>query len=267
MASEIGNTELESISEAKEGERENQFFFFSFTLGQRFCPKWRRVETKISTLASEWVFQLEEGKENGFLHWQGWMHLKKRSRCAELKRKLGWTEIHLEPCKNIQAAHDYCLKEDTRKKGPFMFPRTIEVLAEDQLYPWQQNIVDIIDGPADPRKILWYADTAGNGGKTVFAKFLCQEYGAVFVNGKGNDIKNYIAKTPYAEVIIFGFARTTENTVSYEALESLKDGLFFSGKYDTEMVIRNPPHILVFANFIPNLSKLTNDRWSITNLS
>jgi len=65
---------------------------------------------------------------------------------------------------------------------------------------------------------------------------------------------------------IFGYARSKENYISYEALEEIKDGLFFSGKYESGMVCINPPHVVVLCNFAPDESKLSKDRWVIKNI-
>lgn len=58
-----------------------------------------------------------------------------------------------------------------------------------------------------------------------------------------------------------------ENYVSYEAIESVKDGIFFSGKYESGMTIFNQPHIICFANFAPDIGKMSSDRWKIFELS
>lgn len=64
--------------------------------------------------------------------------------------------------------------------------------------------------------------------------------------------------------MLFGIPRTcTAEYVSYSALEELKDGIFFSGKYESSMVMTNNLHIFVFANFEPDRSKLSKDRWEI----
>jgi hypothetical protein len=41
------------------------------------------------------------------------------------------------------------------------------------------------------------------------------------------------------------------NKKVYETLELIKDGLFASSKYESDMHISNSPHVFVFANFEP----------------
>lgn len=59
--------------------------------------------------------QLERG-ETGTVHIQAYVHLKKRSRLAALKKidKLA----HYEPVKKDNGASAYCMKEETRIEGP-----------------------------------------------------------------------------------------------------------------------------------------------------
>lgn len=93
-------------------------------------------------------------------------------------------------------------------------------------------------------------------------------YNAIYVNGKGTDIKAAICemKEP-PDIVIFGYPRSTEDYISYGALEEIKDGIFFSGKYESRMKIFNPPHVYVFANFRPNEDEMSKDRWIIKNIS
>lgn len=90
---------------------------------------------------------------------------------------------------------------------------------------------------------------------------------AIYVQGKASDIKAAIvAMAVKPTIVIFGLPRSMEDYVSYEAIESVKDGIFFSGKYESGMCLFKPPHILIFANFMPDESKLSSDRWRITRL-
>ena len=54
--------------------------------------------------------------------------------------------------------------------------------------------------------------------------------------------------------------------MSYSAIESLKDGLLFSGKYEGGVKLFPPPHVVIFANFLPDMTKLSIDRWDIHTL-
>lgn len=132
---------------------------------------------------------------------------------------------------------------------------------------WQIGILEVIKKKKTDRKIMWFWEPTGGIGKTIFAYHLCKHYDAIYLSGKSNDIKSAIAsckKKP--KICIFDFSRTIENYISYEALESIKNGIFFSGKYESSMVMMRPPIVICFANYPPEKEKLSLDRWLITEL-
>lgn len=109
-------------------------------------------------------------------------------------------------------------------------------------------------------------------GKTTLAKHLCLKYKneIIFLSGKANDIKYAVfefTKKKTLRCAIFHYTRSNEQFVSYEAIESIKDGIFFNNKYESAQVIYDCPHIIVFANFQPNYGSLSKDRWKINIIS
>ena len=60
-------------------------------------------------------------------------------------------------------------------------PREIKTISEDNLYDWQEDIVNVVHKEPDERTIPWYWSESGNGGKTSFQKFMCVHYGAVML--------------------------------------------------------------------------------------
>lgn len=60
-----------------------------------------------------WTMQLERGKE-GRLHLQGVGVSKQKTTLKVYKERLGEPSIHLEPVKDLDAAWQYCNKDDTR---------------------------------------------------------------------------------------------------------------------------------------------------------
>jgi len=55
--------------------------------------------------------------------------------------------------------------------------------------------------------------------------------------------------------------------MNYGAIEQVKNGLVFSGKYESSMLIFNPPHVVIFANDTPDESMYSNDRWHIHKIT
>ena len=50
----------------------------------------------------------------------------------------------------------------------------------------------------------------------------------------------------------------------FSSIESLKNGLLFSGKYESGQLVTPNPHVIIFSNWLPpNPRKLSRDRWNI----
>jgi len=69
-------------------------------------------------------------------------------------------------------------------------------------------------------------------------------------------------------VIIYDLARTYADNLEhiYTTIENFKNGMYLSTKYESKQRYFKVPHIIVMANFKPDLSKLSNDRWDILEL-
>ncbi|KAK7505378.1 hypothetical protein BaRGS_00003540 [Batillaria attramentaria] len=93
----------------------------------------------------------------------------------------------------------------------------------------------------------------------LLSKFLVVK-GAIRFENKSADVKHAYTGQ---RVVIFDLARSQEDHINYEIIESIKNGVMFSSKYESQMKIFPPPHVVIFANFPPNLRKLSQDRWDI----
>ncbi len=215
-----------------------------------------------------YVFQEEVG-ESGTPHLQGYLTFVTKKRPFSVFK---CSNYHWEKCRNINKSILYCQKEDTRVGKIFTkgikIRKPIKVLTYSQLYDWQRAIVDVINEPVDDRAIHWYWEQTGNVGKSAMVRYLCIKHDAILVSGRSADIKyqikQYVDKwLTGPEIIIYDIPRTAENYVNYGALEEVKNGLFASTKYESDMIIINPPHFLCFANFEPNYGNVSQDRWRI----
>ncbi len=143
--------------------------------------------------------------------------------------------------------------------------RMLEHYESFEPYVWQSNLLLRIESPPDPRKILWYWESEGNVGKTYFAKYLVCKYDAFYINGgKGIDI---IHAYDLQKIVILDQTRTSEEYVNYGIIEAFKNGMVFSPKYDSCTKVFEIPHVLVFANFAPDLDKLSLDRWCVKKIN
>lgn len=131
------------------------------------------------------------------------------------------------------------------------------------LRPWQSEFLEIVLGDPHPRKVIWAHDAAGNTGKSFFSDYVVALHGAiVFTGGKLADIAHAYDFQP---IVIFDISRTKADCMNtiYEALETFKNGRIFSPKYESQCKVFKIPHVIAFANFEPDTSKLSEDRWDI----
>lgn len=125
---------------------------------------------------------------------------------------------------------------------------------------WQSTLCSDLSSIPDPRKIIWIYDSVGNNGKSYMATHYKERSSYYITGGKASDI---FYGFNYEEVIFFDLARMKQDIVQYDVMENFKNGQFYSTKYECKVVRFNVPHVVVMANFMPDISKLSADRWDI----
>lgn len=213
----------------------------------------------------------EEVGASGTRHLQGFFYYKSARTFLAMKAKID--KAHWEKMRgNIKSNYEYCTAKKKRAPNGRMWTDKVSIrdpLDGLDLKDWQREILALVKTTPDDRTIHWYWDEIGCTGKTTIAKHICiNDDTAIYVTGKSNDIKYAISQMKVKpRVVIWDLVRSSENFVSYEALEAVKNGIFFSGKYEGQMVIFDNPHVIVFANFEPDMDKLSRDRWKVTDIS
>lgn len=240
---------------------------------------WNNPELKHADVSAilhdtkKYVFQKEEG-ENKTPHYQGYVEYKNARSFSSMKKLI--PNAHWEKCNNSEASIAYCQKLEGRLAGPWTkgFPKKIKLLDQANFYDWQLDVIDQINREPNDRTIHWYWSEAGNNGKTQLCKYICSKYNALLVDGSPKDAKyiiaNHIDKDPINAddlIILFNFSRSRFiNSSDYQVMESIKDGIFVSTKYESRPIIINSPHMFIFANQAPDLGALTEDRWNLVPL-
>jgi hypothetical protein len=265
-----GNTEtLVSGGARKRVKQDIQCWKWCFTLGQEHESQkiqnmrlWRLLKEH----CKKFTFQLERG-EGGFLHFQGQFSLQEKKRMGELKNLLGLNWIHLEPTKNIFAAEKYTQKDDSRVAGPWSETKMPLKPIIEELYPWQEALIKEWEQVADRRKVVWYYDPVGKRGKSTFAIHLSRlGRGYLRISGDKDRAQNVKLLRRYLDetnVVVFDIERDDFFKFDYGILAELKNGQICDGSYKGEIMDFDSPHVIVFANYKPNLAKLSDDRWEV----
>ena len=223
-------------------------------------------------LIDKWIWGLEVAPSTGMLHVQGFIEAKKKLRPSVLGLP---KQIHWEKCKGTAAQNiEYCSKEGNFKTNQNI-PVPLVKMTRDQLYPWQARITDLIEQPEDPlfgRTIYWFWEPTGAVGKSVLCTYLVDQTKTFVVSGKATDMKcgvaGYLKETGEGpHTIIVDIPRSVEQRfVSFTGIEEIKNGLFFSPKFDSSMCRFNRPHVVCFSNEPPDLTMCSQDRWIVHDL-
>lgn len=202
-------------------------------------------------------------------HLQGYVESDKKFRPIEC---FGTKTTHWEHRAKDATTEDnivYCSKD---KEFITNFPIRKKIInpMDNQIWKdWQLDIVKIIEGPIDNRKIYVFVDQKGGAGKSTLAKHIVMNYNAMVSGGKASDVKYAVSQwilEKDLDIVIWDLPRSVDS-ISWNAIEELKNGMFFSTKYESGMSIFNTPHILIFTNTLPDESKLSEDRWDIRFIS
>jgi len=133
--------------------------------------------------------------------------------------------------------------------------------------PWQKKIIDMLNNITDNRKIKWLYDELGNNGKSFLARYLLLNKDVYYITGgKQQDILFGYDGQP---IIIYDLARTYSDNLEhiYTTIENFKNGQYLSTKYETQQRFFKIPHIIIMANFMPDINKLSSDRWDIEDIN
>lgn len=263
---ETGNTKLSSHVKQKQCNKAKNW---RFTLNNYTEEEIDAIVPVFNEKCIKWLFEEEVG-EKGTPHLQGFIMLKEKMRPTELKltKRISWHIMSKSEKENIT----YCTKDRQKgipgrvwKSSNINIPRPLKIIEE--LRPWQKSLENILLEEPDDRKIIWVWENEGNVGKSAFCKYLINKYDALYgTEGKKSDIINLVYNYVLTKELmhfILDVPRENGNNISYKSLEEIKNGMICNTKYETGTKLINSPHIIVFANQPPILSKFSKDRWEI----
>lgn len=147
-------------------------------------------------------------------------------------------------------------------KGVTNMHKLFNIWKAKRLYPWQYAVLKRALGQND-RQVLWVTDRVGNNGKSYLASFLKNLYQFQIFDGTLSTRDICMLLQDDLKGIVMDVARASETTLNYTTIESLKNGYVVSGKYNGTVVTFAPVPVIVMANFYPDLTKLSEDRFDI----
>lgn len=263
-ADELGNTESSSSCVNNKIDN-NQHIYWCFTYNNYSLEQCELLFGALKSICDWIVFQEEVG-ERGTQHLQGTIKLKKRTRLSNLKKIDG--NIHWEVTKQITASVAYCSRKNKRCGKLFTHGFTIDKqITVSEPYGWQLEVMKIIKNKPDNRSIYWFYDKKGNIGKTTLCKYLVVKHNAIMLCGKSNDMYHMLSKFNDPTLICVDIPRSSNEYINYGAIEQIKNGLVFSGKYEGSQLVFDCPHVIVFSNELPDTDKMSIDRWKIFNIN
>lgn len=212
----------------------------------------------------------KEVGEKGTPHLQIYIERKNAIRFNTLKK--AFPKCHIEKARGTaDDNYKYCSKEGNfnsnikckMSRHSKLMMKYDNVVWKD----WQQKVIDICDSKPDDRTINWFWESTGNVGKSFLAKYLVLKYNAIIADGKKDNIFNQINCNLEANkdinVVLLDVPRYNMEYINYGCLEQIKNGMLYSGKYEGGVCLFDNPHLIVFANELPDTDKMSKDRWNV----
>nr|QJX15718.1 satellite replication initiator protein [Pea necrotic yellow dwarf alphasatellite 1] len=138
-----------------------------------------------------------------------------------------------------------------------------EFKVEDDEQEWKSLLEEDLKKEASQRSIMWVYGPHGGEGKTTKAKELITRGFFYTRGGKKDDVAYSYIEDPTRHVV-FDIPRDMQEYCNYSLIEMLKDRIIISNKYEpiTNCQLDNI-HVIVMANFLPDVTKISNDRIKI----
>lgn len=233
----------------------------------------------LDTKNHKYLIGREIGEEKETPHLQIYIETKNPTKWSTVKN---WNNrLHIEPCKGDRIANlKYCSKENnflTNFERSAFLTREQMILEDEyadiEWKRWQLDIINLIHEPPHKRKIYWFWENDGNVGKSFLLKFIyCIKKDKVIIgNGKMNDVFNqicqHITSGKEPKIILIDVPRDyATDYFNYGGLENIKNGFFYSGKYEGGQCVFKIPHIIVMCNEEPNYQKFSSDRYNVVEI-
>ncbi len=266
-------------------KRKSPSNFWQFTLNNYTQEDIKNLEGADGAEITHMVFQTEDAPTTGTPHLQGFTKWSRRVRPMEFgwelmgHKRLSWK--HKGRNQTVANRVQYCSDPNKRNADNYLYvrgfvvPEPLKKMTREMCRPLQLEIADKYIEKEDElfgREIHWYFEEEGKWGKTQTALYMIDQMGATLVSGARKDVCFGICKLVEKQgacppIVIVDIPKDGSKFVSYAGLEKIKDGAFFSEKFESGMCRFNKPHIVCFANEPPNYEKMSIDRWKVFNVN
>jgi Putative viral replication protein len=142
------------------------------------------------------------------------------------------------------------------------------ILDLHQLREWQVELNTLLNREPDDRLINFVIDEVGNKGKSWFAHYYksLHEKVQILIPGKKADMA--YALDMQLRVLFIDAPRSKQGDfIQYDFLEEVKNGYVFSSKYESRFKQYGKVHVVVLMNELPDMTKLSQDRYNIIRLT
>lgn len=184
---------------------------------------------------------------------------------------IAWLRIHVNPTEReiAQAFPNLFLRYGQRLLLLAGHHQEPVALDNRPLNDWQEELYQKLLREPDDRTVEFYYDTEGGRGKSFFCRWMLTQHAdrvQVLSIGKRDDIAHAIDVSK--SIFLFNLPRGGMEYLQYTILEQLKDRIVFSPKYaSVTKVLFYQPHVIVFSNEEPDMTKMSADRYIIRNLN
>ena len=182
-------------------------------------------------------------------------------------------------CETNEEAYAKCVKRPNDFFGVQAIRKSLKeepkhrvIIPDDKMLPWQKAFIKINRQPYENRVINWVIDGKGGCGKTRWAQHMSDNYDNDWVyfndigssSDFGQNIRNCKDAGWTGKGLILDLPRSFVKAPElYKALEGVIDGRITTTKYTGGIIEIGNPFIWVFANFPPNLTSVSLDRWRV----
>lgn len=258
----------------KQIKQVNMCCVYDFTASMESNECVEDIKNILNDLCKKWCFKGEEGK-SGYKHWQGRFSLKVKNRLHPTIKLFQAKDANW----NISLTSDnnkdntfYIEKSETtitqiyRDDDEVIYiPKQIKEIKE--LFPWQEQVIEI-SKKWDKRTINIIYCPQGNIGKSTLVGYvrayrLGRCLPCVF---DYKELMAVVCDLPTSSAYFIDMPRAIrKNQLEgfFSGCETIKDGYAYDLRYKFQEKIFDCPNIFVFTNKVPEVSYLSEDRWSI----